>query len=434
MEKDITKDLAKSVNPVNELSYSTGSKVIYEWENDSGKDPATNYGTSKVYSDFELINWGKKNCLPDDHLATIFANENKPQIISNRIALNIGKGVHAFERVYDENGKESIRPADNEEIRNFLRVCNPFTLESYNDFVEQALFDDEAFANPFCSIMLNREGTKAVSIKSLDATKCRIGKHKDTGELALMQADWTQHGQEVTDADVEILPFFDPLNPTAHFEFALHLNQVISGQAFYSIVPWNGTKSWAEISQLIPKFHLAGLKNGSYIRYHVKIPVSFLNKFDPEKRPEMKAKIQDDIDSFLSGADNAHKSFYNWVEDLGGNPQEWKIDTVAGELKDDSYLGLDDHADKKQSRGHDIHPILSNLEIAGNLSSGSEVMQLLNFHIAYKTQRQRERMLFPLKVIGMINGWPSSIEFGFKDVQFTTTDKNPTGQQNSTTE
>lgn len=422
-----------NIDTRNEVVFSASTGIVYEFEADAGKDPKTDFGTSKSFKDFELVKWGKKNNLPNEHVRIIYANENKPQIISNRIALTIGKGVFAY-RIQLENGKESILPVqDQPEIQEFLDVANPFTLESYNDFAEQVLHDDEAFANPFCSVILNREGTKAVSVKSLDATTCRIGKHKTTGELALLIADWANTQKEVKEEDVKILPFFDPLEPTKYYEFALQLNQKISGQPFYSIVPWNGTKAWAEISALIPKFHLAGLKNGSYIRYHIKIPASYLLKYPEDQRNDIRYEIQKDMDNLLAGAENGHKTFTSYIEDIGGNATEWQIETIEGELKDDSYLKLDDHADKKQSRGHDMHPILSNIEIQGKLSSGSEILNLLNYHTAYKTQRQRERVLFPLKVIALINNWPKDIKFGFKDVEFTTTDKNPTGTQNAAT-
>lgn len=377
--------------------------------------------------------WGKKNLLPYEHLEIIFGNENKPQIIQNRVALTIGKGIFAYRKKVDENGKESIIPVtDYPEITNFLKICNPFDLSSYNDFMEAALFDDEAFGNTFCSIMLNRAGNKVVSVKSLDATQCRIGIHKDTKERALLIGDW--NAATTSEKDIKVLPFWDAANPKKYFESVIHLRQKLSGQPNYTLVTWNGTKSWAEISKLIPKFHLAGLKNGAYIKYHIKIPSSFINSFPKEQQQEKKTEIQNSIDKWLSGADNTHKNFFSFLEGFAPNTTGWEIERIEGDLKDDSYLALDDHADKKQSRGHDIHPSLSNIEVNGKMSSGSEILNLLNYHTAYKTQRQRERMCYVLKVAQLISGWPSDIEFGFRDVQFTSTDKNPTGQQNSTVE
>ncbi len=202
----------------------------------------------------------------------------------------------------------------------------------------------------------------------------------------------------------------------------------MSGQPFYSLTEWNGTKVWTKSTNIIPEFHLKALENGYLIRYHVQIPLSYLDQFPQAEQEEEKNRIQRELDAVLSGAENAHKSFYSFINDKIPNAIGWKIEKIDTDLKDESYLKLFETASKVHARGHGINPILAGIEDSGSLSSGSEILNLINYHIAYKTPRMRKLCLRPLVMWKNYN-FPDKkkIKIGVEDVVLTTQDKNKSG-------
>lgn len=409
-----------------DMIYSFTSESLYEWTGDNAGKEVKPLLMSSDNTTYRVAPWGVNNLLPYDHIKLIYENPDKPTLIKNKVNLSCGRGVLLYRHNLDEAEKENRMYIFEHPIYERLNALG------YTKVMRETATDLEQFANSWMEIVLNNEKTKVSSVTSLDATDCRLEMVKERSNQRVLLADWKK-GKNAK--SLQKIPLFDPLNPTKHKKFAIHIKELQSGQPYYSLVEWNGSKVWTEVANNIPKFHRSGLKNGYNIKYHIKIPSSYLDQFpDEEQRNKKKKEVQTMLDDFLGGPDNAQKTFFSFVTNVGGNPVEWKIDTVGNELNDEAYLKLDEHASKAAARGHNIHPVLAGIYTTGSLGSGSEILNLANFHIAYKTNDIRQLILDPLYIIGKIEGWDPKIKFTIKDVQFTTTDKNPTGQQNVTQE
>jgi hypothetical protein len=402
-----------------DVMLSTASGVVYDF-------------TSKTYSktapDLEkkggkrIIKWGADNMLPYENRQILAENDIKQSLVNTEVFLSAGKCLNLYtER--KEGGKKVIELVDDPELADWME-----DIQAHETFSE-ILTDLSEMGNGWVEFVLQRDGKKVASIQSMDAVDCRLSEDPDL----MYVADWKYNRLTAEKiADVQLLNIRKP-DLANYFKSALHIKQIQSGQPFYSLAGWYGTKGWSKIANRIPEFHLNGLESGYMLRYHVKMPKSYFDQFGSTDQKEKKKKeLQTQLDSVLSGSANAHKTFYSFIEDKIPNAQGFSIEKIETDLKDESYLKLHDHASKLHARGHNIHPVLAGIETSGSLSSGSEILNLLNFHIAYKTPRPRNICLRPINLAKNFN-FPNKrhIKIGVEDVVLTTTDKNPNGQQNS---
>jgi hypothetical protein len=427
----------KSVKLSTDVWASTQSGNVYEYaaSGNSRTDPAHE---SKAGT--KIVKWGIDNLLPY-HLRQLLAdNDIKQQLINTDVDLACGKGLILVKEIDpDQDGKKEIQFVKDQAIDDWMEAWD---LESK---FREVMLDLKEFGNSWFEFIFSRDRSRVNSCKSLDAVDCRIRKPEKTNWKidTLVVADWKYPALKKEDMTEVPLIKSDWSDFGQQTKQAVHLKKQFSGQPFYSLVEWFGSRIWSEISGLIAKFHLAGLKGGFSLRYHIKIPLSYLEdrvaalkndgKTETAAVAEIKRSIQNELDAVLGGADNAQKSFMSWVNDHMPSPTGWEISKIDTDLKDDSYIKLSDAADKKHARGHNIHPVLAGIETTGSMSSGSEITNLLNYHTAYKTPGWRKLALKPFNKMLQINfpeQYRSGIRIGVEDVQITTLDKNPTGTQN----
>lgn len=378
--------------------------------------------------DRRIVEWGRNNLQPYLDIEIIYNNDIKPTLIENKVNITVGKRLI----LYTEDSKEGKRTRQivaDPELDEWMEEWNLF-----EKFAE-IQFDLEEHANSWVEFILTRDASKVASMKVYDACDCRLSEIKGDRPDApsLFVADWKY--RFLNETNIEEVPLLDIYNPTLgqYYKSALHIKDQHSGMPYYSLPIWHGTKEWAKTANIIPEFHHQGLRNGYMLRYHIKIPRQWLSQFGTEAEQQAKkVEISEKLDSVLSGTKNAHKTFYSWIESIGASSLEWKIEKIDTDLKDTSYLELHNHSSGVHSRGHNIHPILAGLEKPGNLSSGSEILNLLNYHVAYKTARPRALGLKAINLVKNYN-WPNkrNIKIGVEDTVLTTIDKNPTGQQNA---
>ncbi len=407
-------------------SLETGNVYQFEDRLYSRTNPNTvNYGKWKV------IKWGSDNLLPYLNRRILAENDIKQNLIDTDV--NIAAGQYLFlyqERIQD--GERIIEPVEDNELSDWLESWNIH--EKYTETLQ----DLKEMGNSWVEIILSRDRSIATSMISQDAVDCRLTKNekdsrrKDSEYLLL--GDWKKRG--LSTDDLQAVPLLDVRDPELGktVKCAYHVKKLISGMPFYSLVEWYGTKDWTEIANIVPKFHKQGLKSGYMLRYHIKIPMSYFDGKTDKAKEKLKEEIREQLDSVLSGAENAHKAFYSFINDklsIQGNLlSEWKIEKIETDLKDESYLKLHDTASKVHARGHNIDPALAGIQTEGRLSAGAEIRNLLNYHIAYKTPRIRRIAMRPFNLVKDFN-FPDkrSIKIGIGDIEMTTEDQSPSGTQ-----
>lgn len=386
---------------------------------------------------YHVVTWGKDNLYPYHTRQLLADNDIKQMLINTDVDITCGKSL-IFYQLTDQNadGIKEIKPIRDAELEDWR---DEWMLD---EFFRETIQDYKEFGNSWAELIMTRDRTKVASLQSLDAVDCRL-ELPDGNKKNLLVADWKY--SRLKESEVKQVPLLDFRRPVLgqHVKAALHCKIVYSGQPFYSLEDWHGTRDSTEVSNLITKFHKSGLKGGYALRYHVKIPISYLEervagykadgKSETEAVQAVKKEIQEQLDGVLAGAENAQKSFISWINDHIPDPTGWEIEKIETDLKDDSYIKLAELMDKKHARGHNMHPVLAGIETSGSLSSGSEILNLANFHISYKTPRARRTGLRPINVAMKHNypaKWAAGIRVGPEDVVLTTLDKNPKGQEN----
>ncbi len=415
----------KVVYPDVFISTSTGNLYDFTSKNSSRTDPKTSQ-----YGGIEIVPWGKDNLQPYHDRQLLAENDIKQSIIDQLVNINSGQGFFFYEDKV-ENGKEIKHIITDPELEDWIEE---WALE---EFFSETLEDLEEFENTFVEFILSRDAKKVASMQSMNLVDCRLTpvKNKQFNPSILAVADWLDK-HHLSANNIEQVQLLNRRSPASelgrYYKSALHLKHSKSGQPYYNVPKWHGTKDWTENANIIPKFHLQGLKGGYMLRYHIKIPVSYFAKAGTEdEREKLKTDIQERLDEVLSGAENAQKAFFSYIEGIGQSSTEWKIEKIETDLKDESYLKLHDHASKVHARGHGLNPILAGIETSGSLSSGSEILNLINLHVAYKTPRRRRLAMQPINLVKNFN-FPEkkNIKIGVRDKELTTLDKNPKGTEN----
>ena len=409
------------------VSVSSSSGNVFEFYNtkSSRTDPYV-----KRVGGIKIVPWGKDNLQPYHDRQLLADNDIKESIIKLKTSLLAGKRLMLYREVI-EDGKQNIEVVQDNELSDWIEEWG---IES---FFEETLLDLEEFGNSFAEIVLTRNAKKAASLMSMNLVDARLTpvvNRYDSEELIV--ADWLKDKKlSLSSDELEKIPLLNNRRPMMdigkYFKSALHIKNNVSGQPYYNTQIWSGTKNWTEVANIIPRFHLQGLKNGYMLRYHVKIPYSYFADCGTEEEKQKKmTEVQQTLDNVVSGADNAHKAFYSFLKTIGAATEEWKIEKIETDLKDESYLALHEAASKVHARGHNIHPVLAGIETSGSLSSGSEILNLLNYFIAYIAPRPRRLALTPINLVKNYN-FPEkrNIKIGVEDTVLTTIDQNPTGTQ-----
>ena len=427
----IEKNTAKSLP--NEVFVLQHSQALVSFTGDNDGFSANRRSGRDVIKkgDFKIVKWGLKNKQPYDYTNLIKDNDIKPALISSLVNLGAGTNLNLYQTKLVE-GKKVIELVEDTAISEWLEDFMAY------EFVRETIRDIETHGNSWAQFT-KLGSRKSMIVESLNAVDCRLGEITERFDSEhVYVADWLK--SNLKKEDIKGLPLLPIRRPSSELGkedvAAMHLKNMISGYPYYTPADWHGTQDWCDVANVIPKFHKAGLKSGYMMRYHIKIPANFFAQYGTEKEKDVKKKeVREMFDKMLSSEDSAHKTFFSYTEMVAGTLMEWEIEKIETDLKDDSYIKLHELASKVHARGHNLDPSLAGIGTAGELSSGSEILNLLNFHLAYKTPGVRSLALKPLTLAKNFT-FPNkkNIHIGVQDVVLTTTDKNPKGKENVQTQ
>ena len=205
---------------------------------------------------------------------------------------------------------------------------------------------------------------------------------------------------------------------------------------------WSIFLDWYEFSCAIPKFKKALLKNQMVLKYHVSINMKFWDKLydsegipkdDKKKRNERKNAFLQQLNDFLSGEENAGKSFVSHFRYDQINKYEENdiiIKPLESFIKGGEYIEDSEEATNVICNTMGVHPSLKGASPGKSKNiNGTEAREL--FIIAQVLFKPlRDMMVLPLYLAREINGWGKDIEFVIPNIMLTTLDKN-TGSEKS---
>ena len=343
----------------------------------------------------EIIKWGRDNKFPNYLLEIVNDSESLNSLMQQKLDMASGlRLVFVEERIIGNRlRKERVEDKDLE---------NWFLQNHIQSKVSKILMDLIIFNNAWFEFSPKSNGT--IEGNNLDVTECRLVKKKGrSSSQSVIIGDWDKYYFE---PDMfRKIPLLDVFarTPTKKENSAIHIKLKTSGFPHYNIPSWTGSIDWVEISKSIGSFHKNGLKNAYQMKYHIQVPMSFVERTNSSLQ-ETKRKVISEFDEAVGGVENWNKSFISFSDDLPRDtkkvkPREIKIEKIPSKIHDKAYLKVHNHASRVLARGILIDPTISGIEKEKNLSSGYEFKDKFNALLVYQFNMIRRLALKPINMM-----------------------------------
>jgi hypothetical protein len=224
------------------------------------------------------------------------------------------------------------------------------------------------------------------------------------------------------------------------------VNYPSPNKTYYQVPYWDGARlgGWVEIACKIPSLLKILYSKGFKLKYHIEIPETFFeqkfgfetwNGMEESKQLSEKKKLLQDMDNFLSGDENAYKTFVSFFQVDNHDKKEYgqiKINAIEDKTNIDKELLTSTAADFQFMAAAQIDPTLMGGGIIGTGQQRSGGSDKREAYLIYGAQLFLERkvMLEPLYVmrdynreVGAVKEWENDIEFRIRDTVLTTLDK-----------
>jgi len=368
--------------------------------------------------------WGQQNDMP----VSIGRHMDNCSVLNSGIdtkaRIAIGKGLRPFKLVNVDplTGEETLEFCNDPEILDFLEEN-----QEYN-YAYALTRDGLAYGWDHTTLLFNRGRTRINRFERTDIATCRLEKaNPKTGiiEHTYQCQDWQSGHSYNTDTHVK-LPLLRPgrekddlLQRTDGYEFAF-INRSVSNLRYYYPLPiWWAAKIWVEIAQEIPLYKKSAYKNQMSVKYLICISSKYWDNNIPnygrmsaeEKKGARDVKL-DEIDKYLVGSPNAHKSIFCTTEIDAATGKEIKdiqIEVLDDKMKDGKMLPDSAAADKQVMFAIQMNPALNGSNLlsdgaSGGGGSGSDIREAFLVQLMLNEfERRKAARLFQL--IKHVNGW-----------------------------
>lgn len=401
-------------------------EVTPRWKDESyATTTAANPSSNKK----DFVRWGRNNDQPNLMHALATENDVKWALIDTRRDFIVGKGM-GFGFI-KKDGLQQIKEPLATTHKNYNEIAeHAWQMELSGYWINSAM--QACFSgNVFSRITMDAAGNRSLP---LDFEDCFDIRYRATQENERKPGAFLLNplfGKRGFKKDESIaIPVFDIRNPGAFPTAIYHGKHHLPGQPFYSFAPWWGTKSWTEVANQIPHYHLSGLTNGYNIKYLIKVPDDYFDKEGletDEQRDAYKKEVMESMKKSLAGqSDRAMVTYYKHdITEMKALPGV-EIIPLKNEMTDDAYVKLYNTAKAAQASGHGIMASLAGVDTGNGLgSSGKEIEVTARFQQGFRTNSDRQLLLRPMMIQQQINGWDREIKFWFEDIELYTPDVTP---------
>jgi hypothetical protein len=383
--------------------------------------------------------WGESNTFPQDVVAGAEKDPFIYPLISRKTRMLYGRGVEVGIKDYDDNGKaiflrgEMVKPLL-DPVHAFHRTAgvNQYLIQTINDFYW--------FHNMFPQLIMNNGHNKIVNLHAPKAAECRWSVRKTNSlvsDKCFINSNWDGGANEENSIPIGVLDPFnfphDTLKDTDSlktFIFPMSFPDPI--RHYYSLAPWNvyRTSKWSEFVQKIPAFKVAMMTNAMLLRWHVKINTDYWtwrfkedwrkSETNPTLRKEQIDSVFAEIDTMITGTENAGKAIYTHV--IRSPKTGDSVDMIQiSRLDDNLKLGeiSEDSAEASSFAifSFELHPTLvghapGSAKSALGAGSGSDQRVAWNNYLD-QCGLEIEMILNPLHFIRDFNGWDPRITWRF---------------------
>jgi hypothetical protein len=428
------------------VSFQTTSEIPkFEPVESTYKKPQELSRTVGKNVQLKFASWGKDNKLPNHIMRLVLNNNLAPGSLDTKDQITLGDQlIFYYNKI--ENGKIIPTPFYNNELQDTLEMWG------VAEYLEEAVIDFNWLANAWAQLSFgNKEGTlkdKIVKIRPVEAvdTRCAVMNPNTKRVEFYGVADWADNRSK----EVELFHAWNPDWEPGRMprSFMIHLKKKTIGNPYYPLPNYIGAQYWIRHANKIPIWKTSNMDNSINIKYHIHVPERYFQQLYPDPqfdRDYRKKKYEEkiaEITKMLTGAENAGKTFSSQIlidPVTGKELPGWKIETIDSKINHEAYSKDFEDANSAILSAIAVDPSLSGVLIPGKMGagSGSEKRLAYEFHAKVKTRYPRRNLLKPVYIAMKINGLDKmkvdgemrKVYVGIQDIQFTTLDKNPTGEE-----
>jgi hypothetical protein len=390
--------------------------------------------------------WGKDNLMPQKMVADISGTGILSGIIDGKTRFALCEGMlPAIVKRDPKTGQRIIESyVDDEEINMFMDLSDHYTTTF------GMMKDQIGLGSGAARLMLNRKMDKVAAMTRADFSQLRFEKMDTTGKInnVFFAADWDKIRGKA-DKFLMTRPLLDPFLPVddlqakaanKQVEHVITFNHPSWGCSYYPPPLWYAAHKWVEIAQGVPEMKAAMFENSMLIKYVVVIydqywadayPDGAWDEFDEKEKEVKRNALFDDIEKFLIGASNAHKTlFVDGKRDVI-NGHSWQ--NIEIKVIDNKTLSGDMLPDAAAANSEIAFSMLFNPAIIGasmpsgpytNSQGGSSVRESVLLQIMIH-ELERRNIARVMNVIKWFNGWATrlkGLEFIIQGTALTTLD------------
>ena len=431
----------KVVDDELELVSANGVSAMIHFSGINPERTKTTHGSYVVGDDnMKVVFWGVTNCEPDERELLICNNNIVPQLLATKRNIILGGGLMAYRKVV-EGGMMQREEVDMPTA--WMEFLEQFDIE--DEFLPIQAKNIVNHANIYTEFGKNRGG----AWDTFRAHECRVVRAQTQtkrGRIPYFHVShqWgkitTQQHMQENGERIQRIPNYD--KSKAQNRFMLHGADKMLGGPYYFHPTWAGAYNWIRLANCIPEFHLANMKNGFNIRFLIYVPEDYyLRSLSEEKRKdtkklashirEAKQNFRQKINTFLAGLENAGRALIitqHMYKHLQKEMPEVRIVPLDYDMKDDAMLKLFESSNTAITSATGTPPALASIATGAKMTSGSEIRNLYNFYQLSQAPYYRNIILKPLEIALKMYG-EEGIHIGFRNIEMTTTDKNPNGKQ-----
>lgn len=403
------------------------------------------------------IDWarrGRNNDLPYLILKKIGANVTVGSNVEHKEKIVMGDGVMVYRKKRSADGSvvmEELLESDAPEVFGFM------TDNDYEQLRQEIANDLIIFGDAFVQYVFNNEDRpRLVQVKALESACSRISLiDEETGRIEWhgYSAEW----QKGTVTDLVATPLLHRQTPLLDLRVRMGIepnekglkelgkervyvhNLRIStpGRFYYSKPYWWSlfVSGWYDFATAIPVYKKSLIKNQMSIRYLVYIKETFYEGLykelgiadtEDEKKANARREFLESIEKYLTGEDNAGKSFvsyFRYDKLKGFQDKDVIIEPLKQEKVGGEYIEDSEEVSNTICYAMGVHPSIIGASPGKSKNiNGTEARELFIIEQALM-KRYQELTLAPLYAAKMMNGWDKDIYFSVVNTQLTTLDK-----------
>lgn len=422
-----------------------GAKILLVDDDQPAVQASSPIDRKQQYND--IVSWGPGNNLPQEVIRMAYQSPELLALIQFVVYFMYGGGLtyDVFDEVKGKGRPEYI-PGYDSEVEDFIERNN------LSDYLEELIIDHVWFNHGFTEMILNKKRTKIVQVVQDEAAFCRFSKQNDQGwnDKVYINANWGSANYQdeytipVDCLNVKDVDLINSLKNSDAYKVIYPTAFPGPGKLVYQSANWHSLfkSGYFDISLLVPVLKRALMQYTMIIKYVIKVPLQFWinlakdkgkdwNELNHAEKQALRKDVLKDMNDFLTGAENAGKSF---VSTFGWDPHTQKeipgisIEAIDDKMKDGVWIADGQEASAQFIRAHNlVPPVVGFLTGKGmGAGSGSDVRVHGNLQNKIMASR-RHRILKPLEFAGKYNGFNTRLpgfRWNIKEFQFDTLDVN----------